>query len=128
MIGRLTLDSLWNFNATYSHREEMLKFAQKSFWSNLIFVMKEGRKVGEIRMGMLGEQTLKLESGERFFLYASFWEQEAYWKSEAGETVVRYRQAFMSPLVRAKNRKYSANSSLWLGPNDRVPHLANTSM
>lgn len=80
----------------------MLKFAQKSFWSNLIFVMKEGRKVGEIRMGMLGEQTLKLESGERFFLYASFWEQEAYWKSEAGETVVRYRQAFMSAMSRGE--------------------------
>jgi hypothetical protein len=46
----------------------------------------------------LGEQILKLVTGERFIISTCFWEQEVYWKTEKGETIIKYQQAKMSSM------------------------------
>lgn len=37
-------------------------------------------------------------TGEKFILSTSFWEQEVYWKTENGETIIKYQQATMSSM------------------------------
>lgn len=96
IIGRLTFYSAWHFNALYTEEETELKFAQKSFWDRDIAITKDGKTVAEIRSSFFGEHTLKLNTGEKYILSTSFWEQEVYWKTERGETVVKYQQATMS--------------------------------
>ncbi len=98
IIGQLTFNSFWNFNAVYTDNDTNLKFSQKSFWDMDAIISKDGETVGEINFGLFATQTLKLVTGERFTLSTSFWEQEAYWKTENGETIVKYQQATMSSM------------------------------
>ena len=98
IIGQLTFNSYWNFNAVYTDNDTNLKFSQKSFWDMDAIISKDGETVGEINFGLFATQTLKLVTGERFTLSTSFWEQEAYWKTENGETIVKYQQATMSSM------------------------------
>ena len=98
IIGQLTFNSSWNFNALYTDKEIKLKFVQKSFWDRNVLITKDGKTIGEIHLGLFGEQTLKLVTGERFILSTSFWEQEVYWKTEKGETIIKYQQATMSSM------------------------------
>ena len=94
----MTFNSYWNFNAVYTDNDTNLKFSQKSFWDMDAIISKDGETVGEINFGLFATQTLKLVTGERFTLSTSFWEQEAYWKTENGETIVKYQQATMSSM------------------------------
>ena len=98
ITGQLTFNGTWNFNAVYTDKETHLKFEQKNFWDRNILVTKDGKKVGEICSELLGSQTLKLLTGEKFVISTSFWEQEVYWKAEKGDTIITYRQATMSSL------------------------------
>ena len=98
IIGQLTFSSYWNFNAVYTDNDTNLKFSQKSFWDRDAIISKDGENVGEINFGLFATQTLKLVTGERFTLSTSFWEQEAYWKTENGETIIKYQQATMSSM------------------------------
>ncbi len=98
IIGQLTFNSYWNFNAAYTDKDTNLKFSQKSFWDRDAIISKDGETVGEINFGLFATQTLKLVTGERFTLSTSFWEQEAYWKTENGETIIKYQQATMSSM------------------------------
>jgi len=97
-IGQLTFNSLWNFNAEYNDKETRIKFAPKSFWDRNVLITKDGITLGEIHIGLFGQQILKLVSGEKFIIATSFWEQEVYWKTEQGETIITYRQATMSSM------------------------------
>ena len=98
IIGQLTFDSTWNFNAMYTDKEMKLKFAQKNFLDRNVLITKDGKTIGEIHSRLFGEQTLKLATGERFTISTSFLEQEAYWKTEKGETIIKYQQATMSSM------------------------------
>jgi hypothetical protein len=98
IIGQLTFYSSWNFNAVYTDKETNIKFAQKGFWDRDVLITKDGRTIGEIHNGLFGQQTIKLTSGDKFILSTSFWEHEAYWKTENGETIVKYQQATMSSM------------------------------
>ncbi len=98
IIGQLTFNSSWNFEALYTDKETKLKYAQKSFWDRDVLITKAGKTIGEIHIGTFGEQTLKLMTGERFILSTSFWEQDVYWKTEKGETIIKYQQATMSSM------------------------------
>jgi len=98
IIGQLTFGSYWNFNAVYTDKETNLKFTQKSFWDRDAIITKDGETVGEINFGLFATQTLKLATGEKFTLSTSFWEQEVYWKTDNGETIVKYQQATMSSM------------------------------
>jgi hypothetical protein len=98
IIGQLTFNSSWNFNAVYTDKETNLKFSQKNFWDRDVLVTKDGKSIGEISFRLFGTQTLKLVTGERFTLSSSFWGQEIYWKNENGKTIVKYRQATMSSM------------------------------
>lgn len=98
IIGQLNFNSSWNFNALYSDKESELKFAQKSFWERDVIITIDEKKVGKIHVGIFGEQTLKLETGERFILSTNLWEQEVFWKDEKGETIIKYKQAKMSSM------------------------------
>jgi hypothetical protein len=98
MIGQLTFQDFFNFRAAYTNRETNFNFATKSFWDRDVVISKDGKAIGEIQHGLFGEQRLKLTSGEKFVLSTSFWEQEAYWKNERGQTIIRYRQAAMSAM------------------------------
>ena len=98
IIGQLTFSSYWNFNAVYTDKETNLKFAQKSFWDRDATITKDGETIGEINFGLFATQTLKLATGEKFTLSSSFWEQEAYWKTDKGETIIKYQQATMSSM------------------------------
>jgi hypothetical protein len=98
IIGQLSFNSFWNFNAAYTDRETKLHFSQKSFWDHDVLITKDGVEVGEIIFGFFGNQTLKLVTGEKFSLSTSLWEQEAYWKTEKGDTVIKYQQATMSSM------------------------------
>jgi hypothetical protein len=97
-IGQLTFGDHWSFNAAYTDKQTHLKFTQKSFWDRDVVVTSEGNTIGEIHSGPFSQQTLRLGNGERFSLSTSFWEQEAYWKTDKGETVVKYQQATMSSM------------------------------
>jgi len=98
IIGQLTFSSYWNFNAVYTAKDTNMKFSQKSFWDRDAIISKDGETVGEINFGLFATQTLKLVTGDRFTLSTSFWEQEAYWKTENGETIIKYQQATMSSM------------------------------
>lgn len=98
VIGQLTFNNTWNFNATYTDKHTQLKFAQKSFWDRDVSITEDGKMIGEIHSGLLGEKTLQLVTGEKFVISTSFWEQEVYWKTEKGETIVKYQQATMSSM------------------------------
>jgi hypothetical protein len=98
IIGQLTFNGFWNFNAVYTDKETNLKFSQKSFWDRDVQITKDGKAVGEIAFGLFGIQTLKLLTGEKFTLSTSFWEQEVYWKNENGDTIINYQQATMSSM------------------------------
>jgi hypothetical protein len=98
IIGQLTFNSYWNFNAVYTDKDTNLKFSQKNFLDRDATISKDGETIGEINFGLFATQTLKLVTGERFTLSTSFWEQEAYWKTENGETIIKYQQATMSSM------------------------------
>lgn len=98
IIGQLTFDSSWNLKALYTDKETELKFAQKSFWDRDVLITKGEEKIGQIHSGLFGEHTIKLVTGEKFILSTSFWEQEVYWKTEKGETIVKYKQAAWSSM------------------------------
>lgn len=98
IIGQLAFSSYWNFNAVYTDKDTNLKFSQKSFWDRDAIISRDGETVGEINFGLFATQTLKLVTGERFTLSTSFWEQEAYWKTENGATIIKYQQATMSSM------------------------------
>ena len=98
IIGQLTFNSSWNFNAVYTDKETRLKFSQKNFWDKDVLITKDGKSIGEINFRLFGIQTLRLGTGERFTLSTSFWEQEVYWKTEKGDTVIKYQQATMSSM------------------------------
>ena len=97
-IGQLTFHSSWNFNAVYTDKETRLKFSQKSFWDKDVLITKDGKAVGEINFRLFGTQTLRLVTGGSFTLSTSFWEQEAYWRTEKGDTIIKYQQATMSSM------------------------------
>lgn len=98
IIGQLTFHSPWNYNAIYTDKEAEIKFVQKSFWDRDAIITKDGETVGEISFGLFGIQTLKVVTGESYTLSTNFWEQEVYWKTEKGETIVKYKQATMSSM------------------------------
>lgn len=98
IIGQLTFNNFWNFNAVYTDKETKLKFSQKNFWDRGVIITKDGNTVGELDFGLFGVQTLKLVTGEKFTLSTSFWEQEVYWKTENGDTIIKYQQATMSSM------------------------------
>ena len=98
IIGQLTFNSLWNFNAVYTDKETKLTFAQKNFFDRDVIITKDSKTIGEIQSGLFGKQTLKLVTGERYFISTSFWEQEVYWKTRKGETIIKYQQATMSSM------------------------------
>ena len=98
IIGQLTFNSSWNFNAVYTDKETRLKFSQKNFWDKDVLITKDGKSIGEINFRLFVIQTLILGTGERFILSTSFWEQEVYWKTEKGDTVIKYKQATMSSM------------------------------
>lgn len=98
IIGQLTFNSPWNFNATYTDHETNLRFAQKGYWNKDTIVTRNGEVIGEISFGMFAIQTLTLRTGQRFTLSTSFFEQEAYWKAEDGTTVITYQQATLSSM------------------------------
>lgn len=111
ILGELTFNNSWLYNGEYSDQETKLKFFQNSFWDRNIVVIKDAVRIGEIHIGLFGEQTLKLLTGEKFYLSTSFWEQEVYWKTERGETIVKYQQELMSSLEKGL---ISAEDSLTL--------------
>ncbi len=98
ILGQLTFNSYWNFNAVYTDKQTNLEFTQKSFWDRDTIITKDGETVGEINFGLFATQTLKLVTGEKFTLSTSFWEQEAYWKTEKEDTIIKYQQATMSSM------------------------------
>jgi len=98
IIGQLTFNSSWNLNAVYIDKETNLKFARKSFWDNDVQIIKDGKAIGDINFRLFGIQTLKLLTGEKFTLSSSFWEQEAYWKNENGDIIIKYQQKTMSAM------------------------------
>jgi hypothetical protein len=100
IIGQLTFNNFWNFNAVYVEKETKLTFLQKSFWDRGTLVIKDGKAVGEIDSGLFGLQSLKLTTGERFTLSCNFWGQEVYWKNEQGEIIIKYQIATMSSMGR----------------------------
>jgi hypothetical protein len=99
IIGQLTFNSSWNFNAVYTDKETKLKFSQKSFWDRDVLITKDGKLIGEIKNDFfLGTQTLKLPTGETFILSSNVWGRNVNWKNEKGETIVKYQQATMSSM------------------------------
>jgi hypothetical protein len=98
IIGQLTFHSSWSFNAVYTDKESKLKFSQKSFWDRNVLITKDEKIIGEIDSGLFGSQTLKLMTGERFILSSNFWGRDVNWKTEKGETIIKYQQATMSSM------------------------------
>ena len=98
IIGQLTFNSSWNFNAVYNDNETKLTFAQKSVWTKDVRITKDGKAIGEIEFKLFGIQTLKLVSGERFTLSSNFWGRDVHWKNDTGEPIVKYQQATMSSM------------------------------
>lgn len=98
LIGQLTLNYSWNLKGSYTDPEANITFAQKSFLDADVLVTKDGKTIGEITSHWFGIHTLTLATGERYRLSTSLWEQEAYWRTEAGETVIKYQQATMSSM------------------------------
>lgn len=99
IIGQLTFNSSWNFNAVYTDKETKLKFSQKSFWDRDVIITKDGKSIGEIKNDFFfGKQTLKLPTGDTFILSSNVWGRDVNWKTEKGETIVKYQQATMSSM------------------------------
>ncbi|HZF65625.1 MAG TPA: hypothetical protein VEZ55_14120 [Chitinophagaceae bacterium] len=98
LIGQLTFNSTWNFKAVYTDEQTQLKFVQNSFWNRDVLITKDGKAIAKIHSGIFGEQTLKLVTGVKYFISTSLWEQEVYWKTEKGETIIKYQQATMSSM------------------------------
>lgn len=73
IVGQLTFQSSWNFNAVYTDNKTRLKFTQKSFWDRKVSITRDDKEVGEMDSGLLGKQTLKLSTGETFELVSNFW-------------------------------------------------------
>lgn len=95
-VGQLLFTSSWNWDAEYTEQDTTLRFVQPSAWSNEVLVTQDGQPVGGIRFRLFGEQTLQLASGEYFVLSTSPWQQEVYWKTPSGETLLTYQQATWS--------------------------------
>ena len=111
ITGQLTFSSIWKFNAVYTDQDTELAFAQKSFWDSDVLITKDGKTVGEMRSGLFGKQTLKLATGETFILSTSLWEQEVYWKTAKGETMIHYQQAAMSSMEKGMIRSEDSLTS-----------------
>jgi hypothetical protein len=110
IIGQLTFNSSWNFNAVYTDNETNLKFSQKGFWDRDVLITNDGKQIGEIKNDFFfGRQTLKLQAGETFILSSNFWGRNVNWKNEKGETIVKYQQATMSSMGKGS---ISLNDSL----------------
>lgn len=99
-IGQLSFTNSWNINALYSDNQINLEFAQKSFWDRDVLVTKAGETLGEISSGLFGTSSLKLANKEKYSLSTSFWEQEVFWKTPQGETIIKYQQATMSSMAK----------------------------
>ena len=99
IVGQLTFNNSWNFNAVYTDKETNLKFSQKSFWDNDVVITRDGKFVGEIKHDFFfGRQTLKLATGVTFKLSSNFWGRNVYWQNETGEAIIKYQQATMSSM------------------------------
>lgn len=109
LIGQLSFNNIWAFSATYTDKHTKLKYTQKSFWDRDVLVTRDGNTIAEIHSGIFKETTLKLVTGERFIISTSLWEQEVYWKTEEGETIIKYQQAPMSSMEKGS---ISINNSL----------------
>jgi len=98
IVGKLTFNSSWNFNAVYSDEDTNLKFTQKGFWNRDVQITKDGEAVGEIKFRLFGNQTLKLTTGEQFTLSSNAWGRNVTWKTQEGKTIIEYKQATMSSM------------------------------
>jgi hypothetical protein len=95
IVGQLTFYSSWNFNATYTDNETKIKFTQKSFWDKTVSITKNGESVGKIVSGFFTHPTLILATSKKFVLSSNAWGRNVNWKSESGETIIKYEQASM---------------------------------
>lgn len=102
IVGQLTFQSSWNFNAVYTDNKTRLKFTQKSFWDRKVSITRDDKEVGEMDSGLLGKQTLKLSTGETFELVSNFWGRDVTWKNTSGDTIAKYQQATMSSMGKGK--------------------------
>ena len=98
IIGHLTFYSSWNFNALYTAKETKLRFAQNGFWDRKITITTDGQKIGHIKSGFFIHPTLILITGEKFILSSNVWGRNVNWKTENGETIIKYEQATMSSM------------------------------
>lgn len=98
IIGKLNFYSSWNLNAVYTDKDTKLKFSQKGFWNRNVLITKEGKVVGEVKFRFFGNQTLKLATGERFTLSTNAWGGDVHWKTQDGQTIIKYKQATMSSM------------------------------
>jgi hypothetical protein len=94
LVGQLTFDNSWNFNAVYTDKETRLVFAQKGFWNLDVSVSRDGQPIGEIRNDFFfGRQTLQLATGETYVLTSNAWGRNLNWKTAEGKPLVYYDQA-----------------------------------
>ena len=98
IIGQLTFYSSWNFNAVYTDKETRLKFTQNGFWDRSVLITKDGEKIGEIKSGFFIHPTLRLATGEKYILSSNIWGRDVNWKTENGETIIKYEQASLSSM------------------------------
>lgn len=98
VMGSLSIGTSWIFKGSYTDHSTNLKFAQRSFWDRDMVITNGNEKVGEISSSILGRHRLLTSAGRAYFLSTSLFEQEAYWKTESGQTLITYQQATMSSL------------------------------
>ena len=98
IIGQLSFNSTWNFNAVYTDKETRLKFTQKGFWDRRVSITRDGKEIGEIERVFFDKQTLTLITGEKYELVSNIWGRDLSWKNSAGETIIKYQQATMSSM------------------------------
>jgi hypothetical protein len=102
IVGQLTFQSSWNFNAIYTDSKTRLKFTQKSFWDRKVSITLDDKEIGEMDSGLFSKQTLKLTTGEKFELASNFWGRDVTWKNTNGEAIAKYQQATMSSMGKGK--------------------------
>ena len=98
IIGQLTFHSTWKFNAVYTDKETNLRFVQNGFWDNDVLISKDDQKIGKIKCGFFIHPTLLLTTGEKFILSSNVWGRDVNWKTEKGETIIKYEQATLSSM------------------------------
>jgi hypothetical protein len=93
VIGELTFKSSWDLNAVYQSQQAQLKFIVTGFWKNRILIMRGNEKLGEIKNGFSGKQTLTLVNGKSYVLTSGFWGRSAQWSNLNGEILIKYTTA-----------------------------------